>query len=141
MANGRLKIFFIHGKTAKPTGARGGYAWFRTDKSKCDWELLDDVTRNQAEYMAIVCVLRYVTPESRVLIYTDSQLIIDQYAGKCRVASPQLRKLARRVRRLIDEKRLDVKVRSRLDWEPNHAAIVLSQVLEFKRLGLPYGGR
>ena len=140
MANSDLKTFFIRGKGARPDGPRGGYAWFRTDKHKCGHEILDDTTRNQAEYLAFLSVLRYVAPKSRVLIFTDSQLVVDQFSGKCRVANPELRKSARRARKLMEEKQLDVDVQRAPSWKPNDAAQLLSERLQFDRLGIWYGG-
>jgi ribonuclease HI len=136
MASSDLKTFFIHGKGSKPAGSCGGYCWWRTGKGKYWYEILDETTRNQAEYLALVSVLRYVVPKSRVLILTDSQLVVDQFAGKCRVVNPELRKAARQVNRLIEEKELDVDVQRAPDGEPNDAAQLLSQQLQFDRLGL-----
>ena len=136
MANFGSKIFHIYGKTARVNGPRGGYAWFRADKSKCEWEFLDEVTRNQGEYMAFVCVLRYVAANSRVLIFTDSQLFVDQFTGKRRVDNPELRKLAGRVRKLIEEKQLEVRVVRRPGCEDNSAAELFLTELRAHQLGL-----
>jgi ribonuclease HI len=132
LANSDLKTFIIHGKGAKPTGPRGGYCWWRTGKGKYKYEILDETTRNRAEYLALVSVLHHVAAKSRVLILTDSQLVVDQFAGKYRVVNPELHKLARRARRIIEEKQLDVDVQRAPNWKPNDAAQLLSEQIRFK---------
>ena len=136
MASSAIKTFFIHGKGARSEGPAGGYAWWRTGKGKYGYEILDETTRNQAEYLALVSALRYVVPKSRVLILTDSQLVVDQFAGRCRVVNPELRKAARQVNRLIEEKQLDVDIQRAPDWKPNDAAELLASMLEFDRHGI-----
>jgi ribonuclease HI len=131
MASSDLKTFLIHGKNSRSTGPRGGYAWARTDNDHFEFEILDETTRNRAEYLAFVSVLRYVARGSRVRILTDSQLLVDQFGGKYRVVNPELQKLARRARTLIEEKRLDVDVH-RSDWERNRAAEILFSELEVR---------
>jgi hypothetical protein len=56
---------------------------------------------------------------------------VDQFGGKYRVVNPELQKLARRARTLIEEKRLDVDVH-RSDWERNRAAEILFSELEVR---------
>jgi hypothetical protein len=138
MADGDLKVFFIHGQGARADGPPGGFAWVRTDKRKSDWELLEEVTRNQAEYLAFESVLRYVLPESYVLIYTDEPLIVDQFAGRRRASISALRTLSRRMKQLMEEKQLDVEVKLSPKSEPNRAAQLLSERLQPYRFGLVY---
>jgi ribonuclease HI len=135
MAPDDLKTFFIHGRGAT-WNMRAGYSWARTDHEKWFYDLLDGPTRNQAQYLALVSVLRYVVPSSNVLILTDSQLVVDQFCGRCRVREAELRRLAREARTLMADKHLDVEVRQADKQEENPAREYLSQMLELDLGGL-----
>jgi ribonuclease HI len=128
MAGGnRLKVFHIDGAGVRPDGTGSGYAWVRLDKKdvhRIRWA--DGLTNNQAEYSALISVLRYVRPESCAIIWTDSQLVTEQFRGRWAVNNPDLIELLCTARELISQKSLHIEVK----WIPrlqNKAGLLLER--------------
>ena len=65
---------------------------------------LGRATNNQAEYQAVIEGLQAVVPwtPDRLELFLDSQLVVEQLAGRYRVKNPDLKPLHRRARELID---------------------------------------
>jgi ribonuclease HI len=64
---------------------------------------LPDTTNNQAEYTALVRALQHTLqlgPEQRVIVHSDSELIVKQMNGQYRVKDPGLRPLYEEADRL-----------------------------------------
>ncbi|MFH1231281.1 MAG: ribonuclease HI family protein [Planctomycetota bacterium] len=71
-------------------------------------EYLGETTNNVAEYTAVIRGLKYLlnkklfgTTDIEVILYTDSELIVNQLNGNYRIKSPNLIPLAIEVRRLL----------------------------------------
>lgn len=69
------------------------------------------ITNNEAEYLAIVEAVNssLVKPEDPLLIYSDSQVVVNQLNKKWNIKSKKLRKLFIRVLDIINERGLKVK--------------------------------
>jgi ribonuclease HI len=104
------KIFHADGAGARPDGKGSGYAWIRIATGKQRIEQMDGLTSNEAEYQAVLAVLRYVAPESSVLIKTDSALVVEQFNGRWKVREERLRELLEEVRAVVKEKKLDLEI-------------------------------
>jgi ribonuclease HI len=109
-AENNLKNFHIDGAGARPDGTGSGYAWVRIGTDKQRIKRVDGWTNNEAEYWALVSVLKYLAGGSRVRIYTDSQVVCQQFNGKWAVNDPKLIDLLSRAREFIENKSLDVEV-------------------------------
>ena len=102
------------------TGDPRGWGWVRTDK------FMKRVTpgcvgsSDVAAYVGLIDVLKYVARGSRVLITIDSWRVCDQLNGKRVYGQPGLRKLRDEVRKLIQNRELEV------EWQfvdpPHHLA-------------------
>lgn len=106
----RVKEFHIDGAGSQPGGTGSGTAWVKlgTDRQRVEW--MDGLTNNQAEYGALIAVLEYVHEGSSVRIFSDSQLIVEQFNRRYAVRDPKLVRLLAKVRRLEQEKELDVEL-------------------------------
>ena len=109
-----LKVFHVDGAGRRPDGTGSGLAWVRlgTEKQRIKW--VDGWTNNEAEYQALNSVLKYLADGSRAHIYSDSQLVCQQFAGRWKVNDPKLNTLLSTARDLIKSKSLQVEVR----WIP-----------------------
>jgi len=107
----KFKKFHVDGAGARPDGTNSGYAWVYLDTDIQRIRRTDGWTNNQAEYKALIAVLKYVARGSHVVIFTDSQLLCEQFAGRYAVRNQQLALLLSEARTTIVEKKLDVKVR------------------------------
>jgi ribonuclease HI len=85
------KIFYVDGAGRDVHGKGSGFAWVRKDKEKQRVRWIDGLTNNQAEYWALIDVLRYLACGSRAVIFTDSQLVAYQFSGEYRVHNSQLK--------------------------------------------------
>ncbi|MGA2647834.1 MAG: reverse transcriptase-like protein [Candidatus Sulfotelmatobacter sp.] len=111
------KIFYVDGAGADVHGKGSGFAWVRKDKEKQRVQWIDGLTNNEAEYWALIDVLRYLARGSHAVIFTDSQLVAYQFSGHYRAHKPQLQLLLSRVNTIICEKRLEIEVR----WIPRES--------------------
>jgi ribonuclease HI len=102
-----LKIFSDGGARGNPGPSATAFLVVSQDgkilhKSQ---RFLGDHTNNQAEYLAIIEGLQYVTPlkADEVTCYLDSELVVKQLTGKYVVRNLELRKLWEKVRELRGE--------------------------------------
>jgi ribonuclease HI len=109
-----LKVFHVDGAGQRPDGTGSGFAWVRLGTEKQWIRRIDGWTNNQAEYRALISVLKYLADGSRARIYSDSQLVCQQFAGRWKVNDPKLNTLLSTARDLIESKSLEVEVR----WIP-----------------------
>jgi ribonuclease HI len=110
----KVKRFHIDGAGPRPDGTGSGFGWVRLDRDHQQIKRMDGLTSNQAEYRGLISVLKYLAPGSNARIYTDSQLVCEQFNNRWRVYNPELRALLERARDLIEEKELTVCVK----WIP-----------------------
>lgn len=100
----------------------GGHATFGVVATTDDGEVIHEevghvgegsgMTNNIAEYHGAIAALEYaadVHPDDRVVLHSDSELVINQLAGECVVRSQNLIPLHREARKLAAD--LDVKYR------------------------------
>jgi|ERR1019366_3905761 ribonuclease HI len=107
---GTLKVFHVDGAGARPDGTGSGFAWVRIGTEKQRVKRVDGLTNNEAEYRALLAVLKYLAEGSRARIFTDSQLVCEQFNGRWAVNDPKLIDLLSRARDLIENKSLHVEV-------------------------------
>jgi ribonuclease HI len=75
---------------------------------------IDGLTSNQAEYRALLSGVKNLREGSRASVFSDSQLMCEQFNGRYRVRDLHLQKLLARVQQVIAERRLTVT----LAWVP-----------------------
>jgi ribonuclease HI len=83
-------------------GSNSGFGFFvkETGESFCKKE--DNITNNQAEYMAIISVLKkFSDVQDKVIIYSDSKNTVSQLNHEYAINNEQLRSLAREAWELI----------------------------------------
>ncbi|HEX5457944.1 MAG TPA: reverse transcriptase-like protein [Candidatus Nitrosotalea sp.] len=83
-------------------GSNSGFGYFVKETGESFYEKKSDITNNQAEYMAIISVLKKfsgVTDE--IIIYSDSKNTVSQLNHEYAINSDQLRSLAREAWELI----------------------------------------
>src|ERR1039458_6284472 len=85
-----LKIFHIDGAGARPDGTGSGFAWARIGTEKQSIKRVEGLTNNEAEYRALLAVLKYLAEGSRARIFTDSQLVCQQFNGNWAVNDDKL---------------------------------------------------
>lgn len=123
----KLKRFHIDGAGARPDETGSGFGWIRLDREEQRVRWIDGLTNNQAEYRGLLSVLRYLSTGSSARIYTDSQLLTEQFNGRWAVNDPDLRALLQKARDLIEDKDLDIQVRW-IPREENLAGKLLDRV-------------
>ena len=77
-------------------GANSGFGYFVKETGESFYEKKPDITNNQAEYMAIISVLKKfsgITDE--IVIYSDSKNTVSQLNHEYAINNDQLRNLAR----------------------------------------------
>ena len=109
-----FKEFHIDGAGPRPDGTGSGFAWVRLDREEQRVTWVDQLTSNQAEYKALISVLKYLACDSNTRIYTDSQLVCEQFNDRWAVHDPDLHDLLQKARDIIEEKDLEIQVR----WIP-----------------------
>ena len=81
---------------------RGGFGWLVKETGESHHEMRDDVTNNQAEYMAIISAVRHARsksgepPYDDVVIYSDSLNTVKQLNHEYAINNETLRELAMR---------------------------------------------
>jgi ribonuclease HI len=124
-----LKLFHIDGAGARPDGSGSGFAWVRLGTQAQRVYQEDELTNNAAEYRALLSVLKYLAEGSRARVFTDSQLVCEQFHGRWSVNDPKLIDLRSKARDLIQKKLLDVDVR----WIPRRENLA-GKLLEKRKL-------
>ncbi len=99
---------FVDGAGARPDGTGSGFAWLREDTGETKVQYQEKLTNNQAEYMSILSAVQSVPKCSGIEILADSQLAICQLNGQYRILDPDLADLAKRVRAIVEKKKLRV---------------------------------
>jgi ribonuclease HI len=126
-ATGTVKLFHIDGAGARPDGTGSGFAWVRIGTDKQHIKRVDGLTNNAAEYRALLAVLKYLAEDSRAKIYTDSQVVCQQFNNRWAVNDPKLIQLLARAREFIEFKSLDIEV----NWIPREQNVA-GKLLERK---------
>jgi ribonuclease HI len=84
---------YIDGKGCQPDKSGSGFAWIapKIGWRNVQWE--DGLTNNQAEYRALLDAVRALPDKSRALIFTDSQLVAEQWSGRWSIKHSDLLEL------------------------------------------------
>jgi ribonuclease HI len=107
----------IDGSGARPDGKGSGFAWIQPQSGKSEVIQKDHLTNNQAEYNALLAALVALPAKSTALIWTDSQIVSEQFNGRYQVHDSVLRELLTDIKRLIRRNSLNVSVK----WIPRRA--------------------
>lgn len=85
-------------------GTNSGYGFFVKETGESFYEKKSDITNNQAEYMAIISVLKkFSNVQDEVVIYSDSKNTVSQLNHEFAINNEQLRSLAREAWELISK--------------------------------------
>jgi ribonuclease HI len=77
-------------------GPNGGFGYFVKETGKSFYEKKPEITNNQAEYMAIIAVLKdYEDSDEDITILSDSKNTISQLNHEFAINNEKLRELAR----------------------------------------------
>lgn len=77
-------------------GANSGFGYFVKETGESFYEKKSDITNNQAEYMAIISVLKKFSGiVDEIVIYSDSKNTVSQLNHEYAINNDQLRILAR----------------------------------------------
>ena len=82
-------------------GEDSGYGFYIKETGKSFYEKKLNITNNQAEYLAIMAVLKSVKSDEDIVIYSDSKNTIAQLNHENAINNDQLRSLAREAWELI----------------------------------------
>ena len=94
---------YVDGSGANGSGKGSGFAYLIEGEPSGHAEFRDGLTNNQAEYLAILTALKAVRPKSHVEILSDSELAVNQLAGKYAIRDPELCKLAAEIGRVLKQ--------------------------------------
>jgi|HubBroStandDraft_5_1064220.scaffolds.fasta_scaffold115549_2 ribonuclease HI len=98
------KVFHVHGEGAGRHGKGSGFAWVKPITGKKQMKWVDGLTKEEAEYKAVIAVLEYVGEGSRVQIRMDSATVSKQITYPLPVRDPRLNALLSEALKLEDEK-------------------------------------
>ena len=82
-------------------GEDSGYGFYIKETGKSFYEKKPNITNYQAEYLAIMAVLKSVKSDEDIVIYSDSKNTIAQLNHENAINNDQLRSLAREAWELI----------------------------------------
>jgi ribonuclease HI len=109
--NLNIKTFHIDAIGCRHNGMGSYYGWIRIETGKQRIYGVHGLTEHEAEYQALLAVLRYLAPGSRAEIFTHSDEVWGEFTGPFPDRDPQMTNLRRAARRLIREKKLKVRIR------------------------------
>ena len=104
----------IDGSGARPDGNGSGFAWIQPGCGKSEVIQKDNLTNNQAEYNALLAALSALPSKCAATVFTDSQIVCEQFNGRYQVRDSVLQDLLTRIQSLIKRKSLRVSVK----WIP-----------------------
>ena len=97
---------------------RGGYGWFVKETGQSHYASHDDITNNQAEYMAVISAIRHVASsvqmpcDDDIVVYSDSLNTVRQLNHEYAINNRRLRELAMQawseIAKLGDDARISV---------------------------------
>jgi ribonuclease HI len=100
-------------------GSNSGFGFFVKETGESFYKKEDNITNNQAEYMAIISVLKkFSIVQDEVIIYSDSKNTVSQLNHEYAINNEQLRSLAREAWELIP-KFVNLKIK----WIPRNENI------------------
>jgi hypothetical protein len=122
--NLKIKTFHIDGMGGRQDGRGSAYAWIRIETGTQRIYSTNGLTELEAEYTALLGVLKYLSPGSRATVFTHSLELFHHFNIGFRARGDRdLTKLYAQVRQRIREKELEIRVRYILRKD-NRAVIV-----------------
>lgn len=106
-----MKVFHIDGAGMRPDGSGSGFAWVRIGTEEQRVYRVDGLTNNVAEYRALISVLKHLNHGNEARIFTDSQLVCQQFNHCWSINDPKLIRLLDRTEELIEDKDLEIDVK------------------------------
>ncbi len=101
---------------------------------------LGNLTNNQAEYIALVKALEHALelgPQHRLLVHSDSELLVKQMKGEYRVKNEELRGLFQQAQELAKQFTGGVTIRHVRREQNSRADALCNEALDGKRLPMP----
>jgi ribonuclease HI len=105
------KTFHIDGMGGRRNGRGAAYGWIRIETGKQRICVVNGLTEHEAEYQALLGVLKYLAPGSRATIFTHSDEVWGVFTGPFPDRDRKMANLVRAARRLIREKKLKIRIR------------------------------
>jgi ribonuclease HI len=143
---GETGVLTIHTDGASrgnPGDAAYAYVIARDDETLIEEAgCLGEMTNNQAEYTALVKALEHALelgPENRVLVHSDSELMVNQMNGVYKVKNPDLRPLYEEARNLVKQFKRPVTIRHVRRGQNTRADELCNEALDGLRLPTPRG--
>ena len=109
MKNKKPIRIFVDGSGANGSGKGSGFAYLIEGEPNGHAEFRDGLTNNKAEYMAILAALKDTSLKSKVEILSDSELAVNQLAGKYAIRDPELGHLAAEIGKVLTQRNLTAK--------------------------------
>jgi len=95
-------------------GGEDKYCFVIPEKNKVKTFEKKNITNNEAEYLAVIEALKFVEENSKVTIFSDSKLVVNQINMEWHIKQDRLRELFEKVQSLIEKKKIDFKI----EWIP-----------------------
>lgn len=93
-----------------------------------DW----DLTNNQTEWLALITLLIDLKPFTSIEIYSDSELVINQFNGSSKTKDETLRCLKSIAQTLVETKKLEIHLK-KIDREKNPFGKYIESLLRKER--------
>jgi ribonuclease HI len=110
------QMFHVCGIGAGPDGTGSGFAWVCVDTGEMHIEWRDELTKEAAEYRAIIAAVRISDLEwndyEPVRICTDSEMVAHHFNVPYPIMDKPLKLLLRKVREVENDKMLNVEAKS-----------------------------
>jgi ribonuclease HI len=126
-----IKTFHIDGRDCGRRGTGSIYGWIRIETGVRHVCVVPPLTEHEAEYEALLAVLKYLARGSRATIYTHSSEIRTNFNDPLVTPDQEITELFAEARELIREKKLKIRVRY-IDPEDNRAVL---QIPKQRRTG------
>lgn len=85
-------------------GPNSGYGFFVKETGESFYDKKPDITNNQAEYLAIISVLKkFSSSDDEITIFSDSKNTVSQLNHEFAINNDQLRELAREAWALLSK--------------------------------------
>lgn len=107
-----MKVFHVYGEGAGPNEIGSSFVWVKVDTCKKQVRRIGGLTKEEAEYMALIGALEYVGDGSTVEVCVDSPVVSDQFMHPFPISDPRLNALLMKACALEKEKDLYVRTRS-----------------------------
>ncbi len=109
-----IKIYTDGAARGNPGPAASGFVIFDDDKLiKKSAIYIGKATNNIAEYTAVINALRAIPNGEKVILHSDSRLVVNQLNGKFKVKKEHLKKLYAKAKILMKNKKVE-----KIEWVP-----------------------